>query len=185
MNRFGNVLFIFGMATGLAAAEIEIGFPDGRSNPAWMVNVGSEWPGGQAAYYSKPMPDGRHACCLETVLGGGGRYAALTRRVTPVDFSGIAVELAPGDFKKLRCRFVDEAGQTFQYDFDVGEGDPEAFRTVRCSLETGKKNTVWGGAGDGKWHGRLTGFALLADSYYLEQRGISRLLFRSIRVIDK
>ena len=163
----------------------EVGFPDGKLNSGWNVDIGKEFKGALTRCYVEYLKDGKPAVCLQGLFEHGGTYCCLTRAVPAAEFNGIEIEVARGDFRALRIRFIDETGQCFMMQYDL-KGAPQEIVKMRCTLENGKRAAVYGGANDGKWHGKITRLALLADSSIAES-GVRapKIYFRSVKLIEK
>ena len=162
----------------------EIGFPDGKYKGPWNVEIGQEFGGTLTRCYPVTLPDNKPAVCLQPMLGKKGTYCSLNRRVPQGSMPHIEIEVARGDFRALRLRFLDEKGQTFLMQYDL-KGDPKTIQKITCSLANGKRIAVYGGAADGEWRGKLVRLSLLADSSVADSKASApKIYFRSIRLIN-
>lgn len=161
----------------------EIGFPNGEFKGPWNIEIGMEFGGALTRCYPVMMPDNKPAVCLQPQLGKKGTYCSLGRRVPKGSMPQIEIEVARGDFKALRIRFVDEKNQTFMMQYDL-KGDPKTIQKLTCTLQNGKRFANYGGPNDGQWRGQLVRIALLADGGVAETKVTSpRIYFRSVRLL--
>jgi hypothetical protein len=163
----------------------EVGFPEGKISRDWNVDIGKEFGGTLTRCYQEYLPDGKPAICLQGLFEHGGTYCILSRAIKPCDFNGVEIEVARGNFRLLRIRLTDETGQTFMMQYEL-KGAPQEIVKMTCTIENGVKAAVYGGANDGKWHGKLTRLGLLADSGVAESGNRSpKIYFRSVKLLEK
>ncbi len=128
----------------------------------WRFSNGPEFPGASGAFkvVSTPVHGGKFAGRLDFDFAKGGGYVAAETDF-PAGIVGRGVSFwaslsVPGP--EIRLRIVDETGQTFQSRFRA----PFTAEWTACHVRTGDFEESWGGAGDGVFHGAITGLSVVA-----------------------
>ena len=180
-------LLIVVCLTGLLAGGVEIGFANGPRK-GWSFSSGREFPGAKGDFkIEKGLgPQGGFAAKLTGDFTGGGLYTAIIYApYKRFDFKGLNVTVRNvGKLKAFSVRLIDETGQTHQQDISL-EPDTEKWQTVTI-LPRGERRNFWGGAADGKWHGRLRGLSVVCPSKSFPE-GVKKaeLLFQKIEIVEK
>lgn len=144
-----------------AAALWTEDFESPGASGRWRFSNGPEFPGASGAFkvVASPVHSGKRAGRLDFDFRKGGEYVE-TLTLFPAAVAGPGVSFwaslsVPGP--EIRLRLIDESGQTFQSRFR----SPFPAEWTEFHVRAGDFEESWGGAGDGVFHGGLTGLSVV------------------------
>lgn len=182
-----NVLLLTVCFAAFLTSGVEIGFANGPRK-GWSFSAGREFPGAKGSFsVEKGLGiQGGFAARLTGDFSAGGLYTAIVYApYKRFDFKCLKVTVRnTGKLKAFSVRLIDETNQTHQQDVPL-EPDTEKWQTVMIQPREGRKN-FWGGAADGKWHGKFRGLSLVCPVKSFPD-GVKKaeLLFQKIEVVEK
>lgn len=130
----------------------------------WGFSLGAEFPGakGSLAVARDEPGTTRPSFRLAADFSGGGGYVAMIRSLAEVeagDLQAIRLRVKSDNAPFVGIQFVDGSGQTHQRSRTKIDADGRWHELVLRPAEIAG-GEHWGGANDGKWHGRLKQLAL-------------------------
>lgn len=166
-------------ATVAAGNELRhIGTFDEEITP-WRV-TGANGASGTASRVTLDPLSGAGAAGIAVQAPNG--YVSFSRGLNPaIKAEGVWFSLRSADMQHVNLRLYDGSGQVHQQRITLARAG--AWQTFRITdLTGGDQNSHWGGANDGLWHGGLTGFSVVVDSYRLFARPAGRLFIDDVGV---